>query len=101
MRSRCPYCDGILGIHCFNVEDCGAVTRSMQSFGEQSIERIQELETLLNDVLDSDMAQREEDEGNVSELLNRIRESLGLTQIDAVLPPPITTPQEAAGKREE
>lgn len=34
-------------------------------------------EDLLNQVLASDMAQREEDEGNKSELLNKIRKYLG------------------------
>lgn len=45
-----------------------------------AIAEVARLNALLRDVLNSDMAMREEDEGEVSEILNRVREALAVSQ---------------------
>lgn len=45
--------------------------------GERMVQEITNLRAVLESVLQSDMAMREEDEGNLSEILNAVRVALG------------------------
>ena len=74
----CHGCNGLVGRDCFNPHECEEISRDMEyhARAEPIEQELQMLHELLKEVANSDMAQREEDDGNKSPLLERIRNYL-------------------------